>query len=110
MTMERLMRKVARRGGGAAAGSETPREIEPAQPPHHPRGFPDDSPVHLRDPDPAVHERDRNLDHPVALSPALVVHLDLERVAVAAHPVQVDRRPGFPANALEPAGGVADLR
>src|SRR5437899_1134680 len=76
----------------SAAGSSSlhaAEQVEQAQPPHQPNGLPDDAPVHLGESSAPVHEHDRNLAQPEALLPALERHLDLERVAVRLHPVEV---------------------
>src|SRR5262245_13530392 len=64
------------------------KQIIEAQPPYHPRRFPDDAAVHLGDSGPAVHEHDRDLLDSKALLPALERHLDLKRVAIRFHTVE----------------------
>src|SRR2546422_1069278 len=66
---------------GGALSTTPPHRTDPAgkrRPPHHPRRFPDDAPVHLRDPGATVMEHDRDLADAEALPPALERHLDLE--------------------------------
>src|SRR6266508_7057648 len=82
---------------------QTPEQVEPPQPPDHPRRLPDDAAVHLGHPDAAVHEHDRDLLDSKASLPALERHLDLERVPVGAHLVQPHARERTPAEALEAA-------
>src|SRR5262245_20121012 len=83
-------------------------QIQQAQPPDHPRRFPDDATVHFRDSRPPVDEDDRDLLDLEAALPALERHLDLERVAVRAHAVEADPFEGAATEALEPARGIVD--
>src|SRR5262245_26797246 len=52
----------------------------------------------------SVYEDDRDLDDPAALPPGSKAHLDLKRVAVGPHGVEVDRGEHGPAKALEATG------
>src|SRR5436190_9694630 len=81
-------------------------QVVETQSPDHPRRLPDDAAVHLGDAGAAVHEHDRDLLDSKTLLPALEGHLDLERIAVRAHPIEADRLQRAAPEALEAAGRV----
>ena len=91
--------------GGWPANSGNPAQ---AQCPDHPHGFQDDLFRHFRGPHLPVHEHDGDfLDLQPAL-PAVIIHLDLERVSIGTNTVQVDVLENGSAIALEAARGVGE--
>jgi len=82
---------------------EGAEQVEDAQSPHHPRGFPYDPPRHLGLSGAPVHEEDRNLADPESLSPRLVIDLDLEGVSIRANPAQIERFQNLAPEAFESA-------
>src|SRR5258706_8235673 len=85
------------------AALEGADQVEQAEAPDHPHRFPDDAPVHLRLAREPVDEEDWNLADREALSPRLERDLDLEGVAIRAHPLPVDRLEDAAPVALESA-------
>src|SRR5215218_9663471 len=77
---------------------------------HAPGRLERDPPRHLRAPDLAVAEDDRDLAHAEAAAHGAVGQLDLERVALRANAVEVDRLEHFAPVALEPSREVAHLQ
>src|SRR5207253_9831297 len=87
---------------------QPPRERPDAQERHAPHGLEHDRAAHLRVALLAVGERDRHLDDAEARALCPVGRLDLEGVALRVDRVEVDGLEHVPAEALEPAGEVAD--
>src|ERR1700675_4332974 len=78
-----------------------PTNLFPAQSEHDREGLEHDSPTHLRHPDAAVGERDRDLNHPRPRAAGSIGHLDLEHVAAGADRPARYRGKGFRAPSLE---------
>src|SRR4051812_30389503 len=76
---------------------------------HAPDRLGGDLPRHLAGAGFAVVEHDRHLAHAKAVAAGAVGQLDLERVALRAHGVELDGLQDLAAKALEAAGEVADL-
>src|SRR5262249_32866798 len=81
-------------------------EAHQAQPPDHADRFPDDAAAHLGNAGATIHEHDGDLADLEPALPALERHLDLERIAVGADPLEPDPLQGPAAEALEAAGRV----
>src|SRR5258705_6976502 len=94
--------------GHGRSSLEGAEQVEDAEPPDHPRGFPDDPPRHLGFPRATVDEENRNLADAESLSPRFEIDLDLKAVAVRSDVAQVERFEHLSAEALESAGRVLD--
>src|SRR5882672_2552026 len=84
------------------------QQVEEAELPHHPRGFEDDSSMHLRRAGAAIHEHDGDLLDPESALPAAERHLDLETVALRPHLVERDALERAAPEALEAPGRVRE--
>src|SRR5258705_4745989 len=90
--------------------SVTERIASPSDPEQRnaPDRLEDDRPAHLRLPDDAVDEGDRDLDHLEAGLFGAIGHLDLERVTARGDRVELELLQHPPPEALEAARGVLD--
>src|ERR1700727_301021 len=103
-------RTAAAEARGPRTAESLPAQLSKAQARHEPHRLGGDPPRHLALPLLTVAEGDRHLDDAKAGAHGAVGQLDLEGVALRAHPVELDRFEHLAAEALEATREVAYLQ